>query len=442
MAGLAVLLAYVARRPTLSTIARRVDHGAGLQQRLSTAFEVEERWGPRPGSTVARLLLEDVRGWLAQHTFSHHVGPTAPQAHRLVLAGTCVTAVVAFAVPVPAPAPETVLRGEGPALRSVTSDALEDTISFTEAIADRLASEPVAERDAYLRAVAQAFSDVSSDLRDGTIDADEADARLSDALAYLQDAVERTGGTLEDSVREALRGPQGPDARASGTPTSRVDDEPTATPGERIARDAWDVGDAGRTPPASPLERLADVLQRRADAREAEHATRSPSEGAQDASRDPYGNAADVEGGDAREGDPGREPMARVQGEAAGNVAGDARQSSEAAGDGVGDGSMGGEGTPSAFERGEAAVDVTPLASRDDAEGRRVEMQLAPRERPDAARSPTPQAERRTFVRADETDATRRPLGWTQRDVVRRYFLPAVTERDAHARADTNEVNE
>ena len=424
----AMVLVHAIRAPSLLSIARRCDRALSQRQRLSTAFEVVERYGPAPSSVVMRLLLADVDERLRTLDLSRAVRVTTPRPLVSALASAVVVAGLAFAVPVPLATPPVASPPTPPVTASApwTPDSAEETIALAETIAEQLASEPIAERDPFLRAVADGFADLAVQLSEDAISVAEADQIVEDLLAFLDDAVGRSGGSLEDVVREAM-----PD----GIDRGRGEDSNATIPGigadadEERGRQAAEVTD-GRTPEpgassgeGSALERLASALQRRAEERAA-NAPDGPSESFGGEGSNPYGEQVNVVRESSGDAQPGAEPLLRADAGGAGRAAGAAQQSSDAAGDAAGGGSAELTGPDADFERDDAQVELTPVEAGDRDDGRRIESSFAPSEGEPIDRAVTEAPEARAFDRARESGTPSKPLGWAHRDVVVRYFLP------------------
>lgn len=430
---IAMLAVYAFRAPSLLAIARRCDHELQQQQRISTAFEVLERHGDEPSSVVLRRLLEDVERRLPTLDLQRAVRDPIPRALRTTLVSAVVTASIALAVPVPRASQsiDPVATAPTTTRAALTPSSAEETIELAETIADRLASEPIADRDPFVRAVAEGFSELAVQLREESIDVAQADEMVQDLLSYLEDAVDRTGGSLEDVVREAMpegidRG-RGEDSNATipGLGGEGSEGEEGRQSAEGV--DARPQDSSSGASDDSALERLAEALERRAEEREA-NALDGPTESFGGDENDPYGQQVNVAREPTDDSEPGLEPLMRAEGEAAGRAAGAAQRSSDAAGDAAGGGSADVSGRAADFERDDAQVELTPLESRGQDEGRRIETSFAPTEGDARDRDVTTMPPERAFDRADENGTPSRTLGWTHRDVVRRYFLPDAAE--------------
>jgi|GEM_PF-1986209 len=427
--AIVMLASAVARAPSLLSIARRCDHGLGQRQAISTAFEVLERHGNEPESVVQRLLLADVDRRLAALDLRPAVREPLPRGLRATLVGLAVTAGLAVAIPVPDVAPSSVpATAASPTTRaSLAPASVEETVELAETIADQLASEPIAERDPYLRAVAEGFADLAVRLGETSIDVAEADQMIGDLLSFLDDAVERTGGSLEEVVREAM--PEGIDrGRGEDSNASVPSFGNEATEGEEGRDipdqvDARPANDPSGASERSALERLAEALERRAEEREAS-ALDGPTEAFGAEADNPYGEQVNVARESTGDREDGMEPLMRAAGEGAGRAAGAAQQSSDGAGDAAGGGSAELNGPASDFERDDAQVELSPLEAGDREDGRRIESSFAPTAGDERDREVTASPPTRAFDRADENGTPSRTVGWTHRDVVRRYFLP------------------
>lgn len=439
---LGLTVAYALRAPTLLTLARRCDHALGQRQRLSTAFEVLQRHGRQPDSVVMRLLLEDVDRRLPALDLAPAVRSRTPRPLLSTLVAVSVTAGAAFAVPVPEPRTAPV-ADPGPSApttagASLTPDSRDETIALAEQIAEQLAAEPLADRDPFLRAVADGFADLAVQLSEDAISVAEADQIVEDLLAFLDDAVGRTGGSLEDVVREAM--PEGID-RGRGEDSNATIPSIGAAGDEEQGREAAAVNDdrplapGGSDSAGSTLERLAEALERRAEERAASGLD-APAEAFSGDGSNPYGDQVNVVRESSGDAQPGAEPLLRADADAAGagRAAGAAQQSSAGGGDAAGAGSAELTGDGGDFERDDAQAELTPIEAGDQADGRRIESSFAPTEGAPLGRAVTDEPEARAFDRARESGTPSRPLGWTHRDVVVRYFLP---DEAANA-ADTN----
>lgn len=432
MTAIAMLTFHALRAPSLLVLARRCDHALDQWQRLSTALEVLERHGRAPSSVVLRLLLADVEDRVARLDLGRAVRRRTPRPLAATLVAATVTASLALAVPVsrtvavvdgPPTAPTTVKE-------SLTPDSAEATIALAETIAERLASEPIAERNPFLRAVSGGFAELAVQLSEDAISVAEADQMVEDLLAFLDDAVERTGGSLAEVVREAM--PEGID-RGRGEDSNATIPGIGAEGDEELGRQAAEVSDDRPPEPSasdgegSALERLASALERRAEERAA-----SGSDGSAEAfggeGSNPYGEQVNVVRESSGDAQPGADPLVRAETEGAGRAAGAAQQSSAAAGDAAGGGSAELAGPDGAFERDDAQIELTPVEAGDREEGRRIESSFAPSEGGGADRAVTEAPEPRAFDRARESSTPTRTLGWTHRDVVLRYFLPDATD--------------
>lgn len=428
-----LVLVHALRAPSLLELARRCDHVLGQQQRISTAYEVAERSGPRPPSIVSRLLLADVDARLADLDVNRAVRRPTPRPWLTSLVAVGVTAGLALALPVPEPAPVVEAPPTAPTTApseavgpDLTPDSAEETAALAQAIAEQLAAEPIAQRDPFLRAVADGFADLADQLSEDAISVAEADQIVEDLLAFLDDAVERTGGSLADVVQEAM--PEGID-RGSGEDSNATIPGIGSEASEGDGRAAAEVNDDRPLEPSasqgdgSALERLASALERRAEERAA-NAAEGEAELFGPDGRNPYGEQVNVVRESSGETEPGAESLLRAEAGGAGRAAGAAQESSDAAGDAAGGGSAELTGDESDFGRDDAQVELTPVEAGDQAEGRRIESDFAPTEGSGWDRDVTEAPEARAFDRSAESGTPSKTLGWTHREVVSRYFLP------------------
>lgn len=439
VATAAVVLAYYAVRvPSLLSLARRADALLHQQQRLSTAFEVLERRGRQPASIVERLLIEDIERRVATLDLRRVGRRTTPRPLWTTLAALSVTAGLAFAVPVPE-AKATVVEVDAPTSPStrgdLAPDSVDETVALAESIAESLASETIAERDPFVRAVAEGFAELALQLQEGTIDVAAADAAIADLLSYLDDATQRTGGSLADVVREAM--PEGMDrgrGEDSNATMPSIGGEPTDTDEGREPAPVTDrrpEGDSTRADGRSALERLADALERRAEERAAAEAEGGGEVFGGDDGSNPYGPDVNVVRESQGGGAPGQDPLLRADVDGAGRVAGAAQRSSDAAGDAAGGGSAALEGPAADFERDDAQVDLAPLDAARNDDGSSIEASFAPAEGDGHERRVTAEPPDRAFDRARESGTPTQTVGWAHRDVVQRYFLPEAADAAA-----------
>jgi len=431
------LTVLAVRAPSLLTLAQRCDRALDEKQRLSTAFEVLEREGPQPVSMVPMLLLQDVEHRLPSLPLRRAVRATPPTRLYASLLGLAAFASLAVAVPVPkAPVSLDPIAAQGPVTELLTPDSAEETIELAETIAENLAAEPISQRDPFLRAVSEGFAELAVQLRDDAISVEEANQIVADLLSFLDDAVERTGGSLEETVREAMpegidRG-RGEDSNASipsfGSQTEEGDEEEGRAVPDRV--DNRPDAQSSEASGGSALERLADALERRAEEREA-NALEGPTETFSGDSSNPYGNQVNVVRESTGEVEPGMEPLMRAEAGGAGRAAGAAQESSEAAGDAAGGGSAELLGDAEDFSQENTQVELTPIEAGNQSDGQRIEMTLTPSEDLLADRAVTENPPERYFDRTNEQGTPSQTLGWTQRDVVCRYFLPQSAREDS-----------
>ena len=433
LTAVVLLIVHASRAPSLLELARRCDRILDQKQRISTAYEVAERSGSEPPSIVSRLLLADVDARLTGLDLNRAVRRPTPRPLLTSLLAVAVTAGLALALPVPQPAPVVEAPPTAPTTApaeaagpDLTPDSAEETAALAEAIAEQLAAEPVAQRDPFLRAVAEGFADLASQLSEDAISVAEADQIVEDLLAFLDDAVERTGGSLADVVQEAM--PAGID-RGSGEDSNATIPGIGSEASEEDGRAAAEVNDDRPLEPSasqgdgSALERLASALERRAEERAA-NAPEGEAELFGPDGRNPYGEQVNVVRESTGEAEPGAESLLRAEAAGAGRAAGAAQQSSDGAGDAAGGGSAELIGEENDFGRDDAQVEVTPIEAGDQAEGRRIESSFAPTEGAGWDRDVTEAPEARAFDRSAESATPSKALGWTHRDVVSRYFLP------------------
>lgn len=422
-AGLAAALAAAAiavvvsvrRAPSLLDVARWLDRDADLDERLSTALEVEGT--PSAASLVARAAIEDANAHVGRARIDSAVPWRWPRWGMALSIGLLTGVTVVIAVPQPST--------ERPA--SVTTSVDDDTASAilerTGATVDRiarvLADDPARAEDAYVRAVADAFDDLSERIRGGELDEEGAQRALDQLLSHLLRAVEgRDDDAIATLVTNYLDSGR---AHDDGTRPADATNDGAADPGDAPAAERR--SEPGTAAPS--LEQMLADLERALDEAERVASDRPPAAVVSDDAAGDFFYGVDLSQLSERQ------PGGLVQeGEGAGTPVGAAELSDDRPGDAAGDGLQGEspDGPPVSLGDVDASDDV--LVATDEIEGgRRVTVETdptassGPRSGGASLDAPLP------AHRADEAAIARESFATAYAAVVSAYFTPDQREQ-------------
>ena len=409
------------RAPSLVDVARWLDRDAGLDERLSTALEVEEALGAigpaATASLVVRAAVEDAHAHVGRARVARAIAWRWPRWPATLAAGLIAGIAVVLITPEPPIGATSVDAAINDA--ATTAALMERTIETTERIARVLADDPATADDAYVRAVAEAFDDLSERLRTGALDEAGAERELGDLLAHLLRAVEgRDDDTIATLVTNYLDSGRVHDDGAR--PTDAAGSDPDAQADAPSAQRRTEPGTA--TPSLESM--LADLERALAEAERVA------------AERPPPAVASDDTGGDFFYGvdlsqlDERRPSGLRQDGDAAGAPIGAADLSDDRPGDAAGDG-LQGEGFDGAAVRlGDVEASDDVLVATDEIEGgRRITVETdpiagdGPRTGGASLDAPLPSH------RADEAAVAREGLAYAYAEVVSAYFTPDQREQ-------------
>jgi len=422
-AGLAAALGAAAiaggaswrQAPSLVDAARWLDRDADLDERLSTALEVEGT--PSAESLLARAAIEDANA----HVGHARIASAVPWRWPRWSVALSVGLLAAVAVVTVTPRPSTPTPASAAA---IVDDAkanmlLERTGATVDRIARVLADEPASAEDAYVRAVADAFDDLSERIRGGELDEQGAKRELDQLLAHLLRAVE---GSEDDAIATLV---------TNYLDSGRAHDD-GARPVDAANEGAADQGDAPaaerRAEPgtaAPSLEQMLADLERALNEAERVAAERPPPAlGSNDGDGD-FFYGVDLSSLDERR------PGGLVQeGEGAGTPVGAAELSDERPGDAAGDGLQGESADAAAVGLGDLDASDDVLVATDEVEGgRRVTVETdptaatGPRSGGASLDAPLP------AHRADEAAVGRESLATAYAAVVSAYFTPDQREQ-------------
>ena len=412
-AAMAIVISWH-RAPNLIDVARWLDRDADLDERLSTALEVEGT--PAAASLVVRAAIEDANAHVGRARIASAVPWRWPRWSVALSVGLLAGVAVVIATPRPSTAqPASVAMSVDNATAAVL---LERTRTTVDRIARVLADDPASAEDAYVRAVADAFNDLSERIRGGELDEQGAQRELDQLLAHLLRAVEeREDDAIATLVTNYLDSGQ---AHDDGARPLDATNEASAVQGDAPASERR----TERGTAAPSLEQMLADLERALAEAEQVAADRPPPAVANDDASD-FFYAADLSQLDQRR------PSGLVQdGEAAGTPVGAAELSDDRAGDAAGDGLQGeGPDAPS-VTLGNVDTSDDVLVATDEIEGgRRVTVETDPTA-PTVPRSggasldaPLP------AHRADEAAVTRESFATAYAAVVSAYFTPDQREQ-------------
>ena len=217
--------------PSLVQAARWLDRDAELDERLSTALEIDP--ARASASLVARAAIEDARAHVARARVTSAVPWRWPRSSRLLAIGLTGSLAVMILTPTPALHAPTAsgTNADDESERAI----LERTGATLDRITRVLADDGARGDDAYVRAVAEAFDDLAERIRGGDLDEMQAQRELDQLLSHLLRAVQ---GRDEDAISTLVTNffdsgrPQNDGTRpAEATNEGAVDDEgdfPTA----------------------------------------------------------------------------------------------------------------------------------------------------------------------------------------------------------------------
>lgn len=414
--GLGLLVALL-RAPSELQIARRADRHLGLEQRLSTSWELLTRGsqGPSAGAqaanVMARSLLLEVEGLAPSLSFGTLWRSTAVD--RFTFFGSLLSLallVVALTVPVPTRA--------APVSAGVAEATVADQVATLDRVAELLDRSAELEESDYLRAVAASLAELRDDLADGKVSAEQRDERIEELARHLMAAANQIGGGFGAAVAGALEAAADSGLRPAEGQLGQAEDGPGGPVAGRPALDLPPELAHGAASFFGALDSLSESLERAHAAAPNGRAASDPAVlegfygGVLNAQTDPEAAAPDVT------------ETIRTDGPAAGQAVGAAERSTDGAGDAAGAGSGPLQPGSQAFlEQDVGAIVATALPQAQVNDGGTVPVELVPGTRLSSAGAAAAGSPR-TFSRSEEAAFSERGIASTYAAAVSRYFTP------------------
>jgi hypothetical protein len=407
---LAIVLGFVFA-PDTATLARAAERTFALQERLSTALEVD-------GARKPDTSHDPIRGALLADAEQHAAGIDPRQIVRFgwPRAGFAIPVLVAAAILLQLMPPEAIgfgaLRGRAPNLAPVGLTAQQSAAAAANLrrIAELLVKDADETSDQYLRSIARSLDRLSADVERAAIDRQELTHRLESLVAHARQAYGNGNSTesrpATGDVSRQL------EAALSDIAGNRA----TATADARAGEDAPRADKAvssvtERAPPAGQLQRRTTSVQPPAEL--------APSDRLK-AGRDALKDLDDYDVLDPRV------DKERAFAEQQRRVRATAQSVGAARDAGQGDGERAGEGTRPI---GNGATALNELASgaqmllpdQAPGDGRHIRIELPP-EASLSKVAPPPSEGNGAWRRAQEQAVEREALAPADRKVVERYF--------------------